>query len=133
VPGFSAPVVNCCNTAWAALPAAILPNSTFSGTTTGSRLLIEATIPITSANAGPHVYCQPNIDGQWAGAPMGAASFDSIFQFASTSAKMSVTISRVYPAPPAGTHTFSLGCASHAGGVTLIPLAVMSYSVFELH
>jgi len=133
---FSAPVVNCCNTAWAEIPTAILPLApgfTGTGTTTGSRLLIEATIPISSINAGPNVFCQPNIDGQWAGKLMGNASFDYVFQPAIANGKATVTISRVYPAPPPGTHTFSLGCASNGGGVTLIQGGVMSYSVFELH
>lgn len=130
---FNAPVVNCCSTDFASIPTATLPSPALNGTTTGGQLLIQATFPITSINSGPNVFCQPNIDGRWAGAPMGAATFDYIFQFATTSTKMNITISRVYPAPPPGPHSFTLGCASNGNGVSLISGGVMSYSVFELH
>lgn len=76
--------------------------------------------------------CQPNIDDHWAGAPMGSAWSDYFFQFSSTATQMNVTISRVYPAPPPGNHTFSLACASN-GVISLITRGVVSYSVFELH
>jgi len=128
---FSAALVNCCSTDSATLPTAILPNTTFSGTTTGGRLLIEATFPVASTTAG-FLFCQPNIDNHWAGAPLGVASFDYILQLPSTASKENVTISRVYPAPPAGTHSFSLGCASNSATVTLPSGGVISYSVFEL-
>jgi hypothetical protein len=129
---FAVPLFGCCTTNSASLAAAILPGTTWSGTTTGGRLLIEATIPL-SASAGPTLWCQPNIDGVWAGQPMGSASFDYVYQATSTTARFNATISRVYPAPPAGTHTFSLGCATHAGTFSLIAGGVISYTVLELH
>jgi hypothetical protein len=129
---FSAPVFNCCSTDWVITPATTLPNTTFSGTTTGAPLLIQATIPLSSANQGAAVYCQPNIDSHWAGSPLGSALFDYTFLFNNTPAKVNVTISRVYPAPPAGQHTFSLACAAGLSGVSLIQSSVVSYAVFEL-
>jgi hypothetical protein len=128
---YSFPSANCCSTDWAVGQLLTVPNSTTVGTTTGGRLLIEATIPIASANA-VNAYCQPNIDGLWAGAPIGPAYADYIFQFASTAAKMTVTISRVYPTPALGSHTFSLACASN-GTIATIAGGVISYSVSELH
>jgi hypothetical protein len=95
-------------------------------------LLIQATIPV-SADAGASVYCQPNLDGVWAGSSMGDASFDHVSQFANTSSRMNITISRVYPAPPAGPHTFSLACTSNSANVSMIVGGVVSLSVFQLH
>ena len=129
--GFSFPAAGCCNTDWLNGPSLTVPNSTSLGTTTGGPLLIEATIPISSPQAA-NMSCQPNIDDHWAGAPMGSAWSDYFFQFSSTATQMNVTISRVYPAPPPGNHTFSLACASN-GVISLITRGVVSYSVFELH
>jgi len=129
---FSAPNVGCCNTSLLTVPAATVPNSTFSGTTTGGRLLIQASIPLSEVS-GPHLFCQPNIDGAWAGAPMGAALYDYVHELVSTGGLLTVVMSRVYPAPAAGTHTFSLACGSNnAGAFSLIAGGVLSYTVLEL-
>jgi hypothetical protein len=128
---YAFPAANCCNTDWAVGGNLTVPNSATIATTTSGQLLIEATIPIGSG--GPAImYCQPNIDGQWAGAPMGSAVADYIFQFPNAATRTTVTISRVYPVPPPpGSHTFSLACASN-GTVSTMPGGVISYSVFEL-
>jgi len=96
-------------------------------------LLIQATIPMSFGNSWP-VWCQPNIDGKWAGGTsIGQAWYDFFYQLPVSPFKTDIVISRVYSAPPAGTHTFSLGCAAQSGGFNLVPNAVMSLSVFELH
>ena len=128
---FSSPFVGCCSTTWVTGAAMTIPNTTFTATTNGGRLLIEATIPVTTAN-GARLVCQPNIDGVWAGSALGAASFDYVFQL-STSGMDNVTISRVYPAPTAGTHQFSLACGSQGGTFSLMSGGVMSFTVLELH
>jgi len=133
VSGFTLPLFGCCSTASASLNGAILPNSTFNGTTTGGRLLIQVTIPV-GASGGQTVWCQPNIDGFWAGQPLGTTTAgDYIYPAASAPTRFTMTFSRVYPAPAAGAHVFSLGCATHAGSVATISGGVMSYSVLELH
>jgi len=132
---FSAPNTGCCNTSWlhATNPLALpIPNSTFSGSTTGGRLLIQATLAF-QAGAGPHLYCQPNIDGQWAGASMGATYYDYVYELVSSGGLVTVTMSRVYPAPPAGTHSFSLACGSNSSAYALIVGGVASLTVMELH
>jgi hypothetical protein len=124
---------NCCSTGWWTAQAGFtIPNSTFTGATTTGRLLIQATIPV-SADTAANVYCQPNINGSWAGSAMGDASFDHISQFANTPSRMNITISRVYPAPPTGTYSFSLACASNNPNVTVMAGGVVSLSVFQLH
>jgi len=129
---FTAPNVGCCSTNFLNVPAAIVPNSTFSGTTTGGRLLIQASIPL-SAPAGPHLFCQPNLDGVWAGASMGAALYDYVHELVSSGGLLTVVMSRIYPAPAPGTHTFSLACGSNnAAAFSLIANGVLSYTVLEL-
>jgi Collagen triple helix repeat (20 copies) len=132
---YTAPFVSCCSTdflATLATPAATIPGSTFTATTTGGRLLIQATIPM-SMLAGPQLYCQPNIDGVWAGAAAGAM-WDYIFQAPQTKANFNVSISRVYPAPAPGAHVFSLACATNPVGAPSLPVGgVISYTVLELH
>lgn len=125
------PAANCCNTDWAVGTPLTVPNSSTTATTTGGQLYVEATIPIGSTSAAI-LYCQPNIDGQWAGASMGSAVADYFFQFPTAATKITVTISRAYPMPPPGTHTFSLACASN-GAVSTMSGGVISYSVSELH
>jgi len=79
------------------------------------------------------MFCQPNIDGAWVGAPMGVASFDYIYLL-STNGLIDVSMSRIYPAPPPGTHVFSLACGTNnAGGLSLMMGGVASYTVLELH
>jgi hypothetical protein len=46
---------------------------------------------------------------------------------------MNITISRVYPAPPTGTYSFSLACASNSSSATVMAGGVVSISVFQLH
>ena len=133
---FSTSFISCCSTATVTGTSATIPNSTFKGTTKGGRLLIQATIPVTTAN-GARLVCQPNIDGYWAGAwtdsgPTGPpATFDFVSQ-QSGSGMMNVTLSRVYPAPTAGTHDFSLACGSQGGAFSLYTGAVVSLTVLEL-
>jgi non-ribosomal peptide synthetase component E (peptide arylation enzyme) len=62
---------------------------------------------------------------------MGSAVADYIFQFPNAATRTTVTISRVYPIPLPGTHTFSLACASN-GAVSTMTGGVISYSVYEL-
>jgi hypothetical protein len=84
--------------------------------------------------AGPQLFCQPNIDGVWAGGVATGAMFDYIFQAPQTTAKINVSISRVYPAPAPGAHVFSLACATNPAGAPSLPLGgVISYTVLELH
>jgi collagen triple helix repeat protein len=126
--------ITVCGTAAAATTAATLPaptNLNFTGTTTGGPLLIQATIPMSFGNSWP-VWCQPNIDGVWAGASLGSATYDFFYTVPMSPYKTDLVMSRVYPVP-AGTHTFTLGCAAQANGFTLMPGAVMSLSVMELH
>lgn len=108
---------------------ATVPGSTFSRTTTGGRLLIQATIPMTIA-PGARLMCQPNIDDRWAGGPL-AASFDYVMQ-SNANGVVSVTISRVYPAPTPATHVFTLACAQQGGPFSLINNSVISFTVMEL-
>jgi len=130
--GFSTPNVGCCSTNFLTVAAATIPNSTFIGTTTGGRLLIQATL-VFNAASGPHLMCQPNIDGVWAGNAMGGALYDYIHELVSSGGLVTVTMSRVYAAPSAGTHTFSLACGSNnAGAFSLIAGGVESYTVLEL-
>ncbi len=128
---FNAPAVSCCSTTFVTGADATIPNSTFNGTTSGGRLLIQATIPVTTAN-GARLVCQPNIDGAWAGSTLGAAWFDYVYQL-SASGMGNVTLSRVYPAPPAGPHVFSLACGAQGGTFSLMTNGVMSFTVLELH
>jgi hypothetical protein len=105
-------------------------------TTTGSRLLIQASITLLTGTPGPNVWCQPNIDDSWAGSSLvpavqGPVLYDSVTQLAVVGAS-TATISRVYPAPVPGNHTFTLACATTARGVTLPLNSTISYSVFEL-
>jgi hypothetical protein len=86
---------------------------------------------LSTSSPGPNVWCQPNIDDSWAGSPLGTALYDSVLNFGSVGAA-TVTISRVYPAPVAGTHTFTLACATTATGVLLPGNSPISYSVFEI-
>jgi hypothetical protein len=124
---------NCCSTGWWTAQAGFtIPNSAFQGTTTTGRLLIQATIPV-SADTAANIYCQPNINGSWAGSAMGDASFDHISQFTNTPSRMNITISRVYPAPPTGTYSFSLACASNSSSATVMAGGVVSISVLQLH
>jgi hypothetical protein len=130
---FSGPFVGCCSPNFVTGAAATIPNSTFTGTTRGGRLLIEATIPVTTTATATRLVCQPNIDGLWAGSALGtAATFDYVFQLG-TSGMITVTISRVYPAPTAGTHVFSLACGEQGGAFELMAGGVMSFTVLELH
>jgi hypothetical protein len=111
--------------------SATLPGSSVTVTTSGARLLITATIPIWTKSPGPSVFCQPNIDENWAGAGWGTADFDNILEIPVSYG--TVTISRVYPAPTPGNHTFTLACGtSMRGQVVLYPNSAVSYSVFEL-
>jgi hypothetical protein len=128
---FSAPVITCCSTAFVnSANLTTVPGSTFSATTTGGRLMIQATIPMTVA-PGARLVCQPNIDDRWAGGPT-PASFDYVLQ-QGTNGVTSVTISRVYPAPAQGTHVFTLNCGQQGGAFSLINNSVISFTVLELH
>jgi collagen triple helix repeat protein len=134
---YTAPFVSpCCSTdllATLAAPAATIPRSTFTATTGGGRLLIQATIPMSMV-AGPQLFCQPNIDGVWAGGVATGAVWDFTFQVPQTKANFNVSISRVYPAPAPGTHVFSLACATNSvGAPSLQSGGVVSYTVLELH
>ena len=128
----SFPTLACCSPTFLTVPAATVPSSTSPSLTIGNgRLLIEATIPVITT-AGARLECQPNIDGAWAGSSLpGTAMFDYFFQF-SAPGMGNVTISRVYPSPGAGTHTFSLACGSQSGSFTLQPGGVISFTVLEL-
>jgi collagen triple helix repeat protein len=128
---FSAPVVACCATSGQTGPAATIPNSTFTGTTQGGRLLIEATLPMTGTTSA-RLVCQPNIDGIWAGTPLGTATFDHVFSVTTNGGLVMASMSRVYPAPTPGTHVFSLGCSTSAASFSLLGNAVISYTVLEL-
>jgi hypothetical protein len=129
---YSTPFVSCCNTASVNGTLATIPNSTFTATTKGGRVLIQATIPVTTVN-GARLVCQPNIDDKWAGVglPGGPASFDYVFQV-SASGMGNVTLSRVYPAPSAGAHQFSLACGAQGGSISLMAGGVVSFTVLEL-
>lgn len=128
--GVNIGAASCCapgNLAWT------VPNSTFTATTGSGRLLIEATIPVVTAS-GARLECQPNIETGWVGASLpGAASamYDYFFQF-SASGMGNVTLSRVYPSPGAGSHTFSLVCGSQSGTFSLQSGGVISFTVLEL-
>ena len=131
------PFVGCCNTSYlnlAVVPSATLPLSTFERTTTGGKLLIEASLPFNLIQ-GPHLFCQPNIDGKWAGTPMGDTYYDYIHESVSSSELLTVVITRVYPAPPAGLHKFSLACGTNSltSQHALITGGVVSFTVQELH
>ncbi len=129
---FTTPNVGCCSTNYVNAAAAVVPNSTYSANTNGGRLLIQATIPFSSS-AGPHLFCQPEIDGAWAGASMGAALFDYIHELVSTSGLVTVSLSRVYPAPAAGAHTFALACGSNGTNAhSLVMGGVVSFTVTEI-
>jgi hypothetical protein len=87
---------------------------------------------VTTVNAA-RIVCQPNIDGFWAGSgPSGPpASFDYVYQLGA-SGMINVTLSRVYSAPAAGTHDFSLACGSQGGAFSLYTGGVVSLTVLEL-
>lgn len=130
---WAAPFITCCSTATikdAPGVIATIPGSTFTRTTTGGRLLIQAQIPITIV-AGARLVCQPNIDGNWAGA--GTPMFDWVQQL-NTGGMTTVTISHTYPAPAPGSHDFSLACGQQGGGLLqLMANTVISFTVTELH
>jgi len=128
---FSAPVITCCTTSGPTGINATVPNTTFAATTHGGQVLVEAALTFTGP-VSAHLMCQPNIDGVWAGASMGAASFDHVFHVISAGGLVTASISQVYPAMPAGTHTFSLGCAATAAGFGLQTQTVISFSAIEL-
>jgi hypothetical protein len=128
---FSAPVIACCNTTGPTGINATVPNTTVTATTQGGHLLVEATLTFTGP-ASAHLMCQPNIDGVWAGASMGTATFDNVFHVIAVGGLVTASISQVYPATPAGTHTFSLGCAATMAGFSLQNQAVISFSAIEL-
>ena len=113
--------------------SATLPGSSVAANTSGGVLLITATIPITTNTSGPSVFCQPNVDENWAGASWGNnLPVDNIFQFASVSTN-TITISRLYTVG-AGRHTFTLACATTTRNAVSLPTnGVVSYSVLELH
>jgi hypothetical protein len=129
---FSAPIVAMHSTANGPTgQAATIPNSTFTGTTQGGRLLIEATLPMTGTISA-RLVCQPNIDGLWAGTPLGIAAFDHVFHVTTSGGLVMASMSRVYPAPAPGTHVFSLGCSTTAASFSLMGNAVISFTVLEL-
>src|SRR5207248_685861 len=99
------------------------------------KLLIQASIPF-NLMAGPHLFCQPNIDGVWAGhTTLGDTYADYVHELVSSGGLMTVVISRVYPAVAAGTHTFSLACGTNSLTTfhQMIAGGVVSFSVQELH
>ena len=63
---------------------------------------------------------------------MGTATFDHVFHVITAGGLVTASISQVYPATTAGTHTFSLGCAGSSAGFSLQNQAVISFSAIEL-
>lgn len=114
-------------------------NSGFSGETHGGALLIAVKIYMRGGSQS-HSTCQPLIDGQWAGGygslpnpgGLGDIFWKEGLVFTS-SVWLAWTPSRVYPGVAAGSHNFSLQCATDLGTVLVgqetIPSAI---SVIEL-
>ncbi len=109
-------------------------DSAFTGSTHGGPLLISTSVSISTITGGG-ITCQPLIDGQWAGAYGSLANTGDPFWkegMLVPGAASPWTPSRVYPGVPAGSHNFSLQCAS-SGEAEIIGFDVASFmSVIEL-
>ncbi len=132
--------------AWTPGPAntwLTLPNSGFSGSTTGGPLLIHTQVPLI---VGPNtsVSCQPLIDGEWAGTlgliTTGLYPYaDSYYREGTISNPGFAWIwtvwssARVYTSIPSGTHTFAVQCQQTAtGSLEIISASLLSVTVMEM-
>jgi hypothetical protein len=118
---------------WSNIGASILPF-----TTTGKPLLITMNL---SLNGGSHGTCRPMIDGVWAGTYGGLPNpGDPFWQEGLIGvgvvggAWARWNLSRIYPAVPAGSHTFQVQCATDGGTMQSCGTTIAcSFGVIELH
>src|SRR5262249_46458369 len=132
---WQAPFVVCCDTSKvneAAVGGTVgvtVPGTTVANVTTHARTYIQivATIPML-VTGGARLQCQPNIDEKWAGAKPNTPTvwFDYVWAL-NTGGLTTVTISRLYPSPGDGQHTFTIACANQGGSFGLHPNTMVSF------
>lgn len=103
-----------------------LTGSSLTASTKGGDLLININIfarTMSNFETGQHITCQPIIDGVWAGSYGGLPNPGDLWREGLTCTGCDINgrgnnwttfaISRMYPAVPAGTHTFAVQCLAN--------------------